>query len=102
MKISNDRAWKQADGKIIAIDQMDDRHLLNSIRMLERNAPVYKERLLSQGYQALSFVQGEQTEWDIEHDIGRLEEQDPAEFLHDTFPVYENMLALAKERKIKL
>ena len=33
-----DLMWKTAEGKLMTIDQMDDGHLLNSIRLLERRA----------------------------------------------------------------
>lgn len=95
------RQWKQADGKVILIDDMDDSHLINSLNMLERAAPRYKEKLLHDGYQALAIVQGEQAEYDIEQDISRLEDMDAKEVLSEIMPVYENMLDLVRVRKLK-
>lgn len=98
----NKGMWRTQAGEEIAVKDMGDRHLLNSIAMLERNAPQQLNSLITEGYKALSFVQGEQAEWDIEHDINRLEEMTPQEFLEEFVPIYKTMKWHAQRRKLEV
>lgn len=92
------KEWRTAEGDYMAIKDMDDQHLVNATRMLERNASAYKQKALSDGYQVWGMVQGEQAEWDIERDINMLEEMTDQEFLEEAFPVYKKMLWHIKRR----
>lgn len=35
---ASNETWKTQDGRILLISEMDDKHLINTIKMLERNA----------------------------------------------------------------
>lgn len=59
--------WKTADGRELTLGQIGDRHLLNIIRMLERQHAAF----LSQSYMALGFLQGEMATYCAEQDIDR-------------------------------
>lgn len=83
--------WQTQDGRRIAVKDMDDRHLANTIAMLERNASRYKETMLGNLYAMEGGLQGEQAQYDIGRDISRLEEMDVQEFLEEAIPVYKTM-----------
>lgn len=83
--------WKTQAGVVMDIHDMDDQHLANSIKMLERNAQGYKQRALAEGYATWSILQGEQAQWDIESDIDQLEEMPALEVLAELIPAYKNM-----------
>ncbi len=61
--------WQTKDGRIIKIVDMDDEHLVNSIRFLKK---VVRDMRFSRdlaGWCALNFVQGEMAEYAIESDL---------------------------------
>lgn len=87
--------WQTREGKKVRICDMDDAHLENTIRFLERAAEAQRESALTSAYLVESMLQGEMALVSIESEINRLEESDPSEFLPD---VYEAML-LERQRR---
>lgn len=39
-EITRDTAWRTRDGRLVAIRDMTDQHLLNTIRVLRRRSPI--------------------------------------------------------------
>lgn len=77
--------WTMKDGTNIRICDMEDSHLTNSIKMLERATKSYEVRAIKYGYQMLAGLQGEIALDSVERDISILEDGlDPG----DLFPIY--------------
>jgi len=76
--------WKQRDGTLIRLIDMDDKHLFNAIRMLERAA----DRRAAKA----------------ELDQSGCEVDEPFDYLREQFlkPVYYSMVAMAAARGILL
>lgn len=75
------KLWRCKDGRKVRICDMDDRHLANSIAMLERAAQVAKSQL---PYPCFS---GEMAQYYAEQDWERTMEAEPEYF----FPIYEDL-----------
>lgn len=75
--------WKQKDGTEIRVIDMDDQHLFNTIRMLERNAEARAKR--ADKFQPLDF----------EEHFDNLPE-------HYLKPIYYIMVVAAQSRGIQL
>lgn len=83
------------------IRDMDDRHLLNTIRMLERNAEQMRQNDIAAGWICLGGFQGEMASYYAEQDLMRLEESSAEELLED-LPEYQALIQEADRRKLSL
>jgi len=92
------KIWKTKTGQIRICD-MSDRHLLNTIRMLERRAEAYYNNAVISGYRMMGFLQGEVAQDCLEGELMQLEEEGPDEFLPD---IYWNMLAECRRRNLNM
>jgi hypothetical protein len=90
--------WTCKDGRIVRICDMEDRHLLNTISMLERKATAILASEISAAYSCLAMMHGEMAQFYCELDIYRMEETAPDEFLEATVPIYQKLLAEKKRR----
>jgi len=88
------KIWKTKDGRKIRICDMSDEHLTNTIKLLRR----LKDKVVSEGYRALCFLQGEQATFDLESDLNQLEFNDIDVF----HPLGEALLAEAYRRNLKI
>lgn len=79
---------------------MGDRHLLNTIAMLERNAARALAEGIATGYSVLCSLQGEMAQFFCQQDLDRMEETDPYEYLEQR-PIYRALVAEADRRKLK-
>jgi len=61
--------WTTKDGRVIKILDMDNSHLINSIRLLRRTVKGMRLRHELASFSALNFVQGEMAELAIEHSL---------------------------------
>lgn len=55
--------WTTREGEVLLIKDMEDSHILNTLRMLERNAPIKRDRLILSMYMysALTLLNTQQT-----------------------------------------
>ena len=89
------KKWTMRDGTKIAIKDMDDKHLVNTIRLIERKVSEKYGRDISCGYKMLGFLQGEQALMDVESSLDQMEEDGPE------YPVeYQYLLDEANKRKL--
>jgi len=92
------KLWKTKSGRKVRICDMSDDHLLNTIRMLKRNAEAYYEYSIADGFSLLGSLRGEMAIDHLEGQLGNLLEEGPDEFLPD---IYWNMLDECERRGLK-
>jgi hypothetical protein len=90
--------WRTKDGKKSRICDIEDSHLLNIIKYLERRAELIYSYRLHELIRADSIISGEMATMAIENELLQLEEKgaDPFEF-----PIYNKMLHERDRRKLK-
>ena len=91
------KRWTMQDGTKIRICDMDDNHLVNTVRMLQRNARVEHFEALHAAYQLESVLHGDMALLCIGEDIDSLESTDPEESGH---PLYFELCTEAERRGI--
>lgn len=93
------KIWKTKTGDKIRICDMEDSHLLNTIRMLERVAKQVEIQKEREGYQILSCLQGEMAILSVENELERLDQEgiDPSEIN----PLYDNLVNESIRRGLK-
>lgn len=73
--MTKDHVWKTKKGQLLTLEEIDDRHLLNIIKLLWRR---YVDTLQS-GYSAMCMLQGEfaldAAESEINAELDRIKEQ---------------------------
>ncbi len=86
------RKWKMKNGQKIWIKDMEDSHLLNTLKLLQRNAWAVESYNSKVALLALQSLQGEQAIYSMENELNR----DWWEFLPS---IYNSLIAYAKKRK---
>lgn len=94
------KVWTTRDGRKVRVCDMDDVHLENTIRMLNRVANFRKDDTILSAMAVESTLQGEMALLCIEQDIARTEDADPSEFLERP-DLYEALLLERERRKEK-
>ena len=92
--------WTTKDGTVLKIKDMTDSHILNTIKMLERNAPIVQAALLGKVYDFQSTLQGKMAIDQMDREITGLEQSDSEEFLEEHNPSYNSLLEEASKRGI--
>ena len=87
--------WITKEGLIIPIDELEDRHLLNIIKMMIRQAQKRQRRTVQ--FLLCNCPQGEMAEMDWDRALENLEESDWTEFLSEKF---DEMIYEADKRKL--
>lgn len=91
--------WVTRDFRRIAVVDMEDTHLYNTIRMVRRNVEMYKaQETLEMGRYMENAPDGAYDACALEQ--RQLEEMDREEYLHRRIKPYKRMLAEAERRKI--
>lgn len=96
-----DPVWRTKDGRVILIREMDDSHLLNTIRFLRRNVTRYQlETLEPMFHYAADAPDG--AAMAVEMEIAHISDMSDDDFLAARFPVFVDMLAQVKGRGLKV
>lgn len=91
--------WITKDGRTIKITDMDDNHLINSIRLLKRTVRHMRLSRDLAGFPALNFVHGEMAAYSIESDLQLDASLDDEKWLERHTP-YGELIDEAKRREI--
>ncbi len=91
--------WQTKDGRVLKITDMDDEHLVNSIRLLKRVVRGMRFSRDLAGWSVLNFVHGEMAQYAIESDLELDARLNDEEWL-ERHTVYEELIGEAKRRGI--
>lgn len=91
--------WRTKDGRVINIPDMDDNHLINSIRFLRRTVRGMRLNHELSGFSMLNFVNGEMAELSIEQSLMQEAAMSDDEWLEHHTP-YDDLIEEAKRRDI--
>lgn len=92
--------WRTRDGTVLSIPDMDSKHILNCIRMLERNVGNFRL------YYELSYVinlprpRTDATQDALDMELEQLAHMDDLTWLKEYHETYKELVREAKERKI--
>jgi hypothetical protein len=93
------RVWTTREGVEIYIKDMTDKHLVNSLRMLERNTEAGRQKAIAMGELFLTTLRGEQAQYSIEQELANLESGEID--TRDIFPVYDDLVEEAEKRGLE-
>lgn len=94
--MSNCKLWTTKDGAKIRIKDMGDRHLVNTILMLQRYHSADKSQAICNAYFMSGIIQGEIASDDIDRAIGVLEDST----VDDDIPIYNDLYDEAVRRNL--
>ena len=81
--------WKMKDGTEIRLEDMEDSHLINCPRMMERTFPLAREACTDAAWDAACFFQGEMAQMSAENAASEyVSMREPG----DMWPVYNDMI----------
>lgn len=89
------RVWTSKDGKRIRICDMDDRHLINTIKMLRRKAGEVRLNI-----QYPNFI-GEMAQYEAERWVNNILEMSEDEWTITMYPIYEIFMFEYLRRQLK-
>lgn len=96
---SGSGCWQTKYGRVVNIADMNDEHLVNSIRLLKRVVRRMRFSRDLAGWSVLNFVQGEMAEYAIESDL-QLDTMLSDEEWLERHTAYEELVGEAKRRGI--
>jgi isopentenyldiphosphate isomerase len=96
--------WKTKDGQTIRITDMSDSHLVNAIKMIQRNIQSYKSQIIEQEIDYVTRFSGDPTFNSIvgEDVVYKYMDMEDEKFLLDYHPTYKIMLGEAQHRGLEL
>lgn len=94
--------WVTKEGERIPVKKMDDRHLLNTIRFLRRNALMLHAQQIKDAYEFSNTIFSEEAFDCHERYIRILESMTEEEFLEDICITYNALVAEAKKRRLEV
>ena len=83
--------WTTRKGVQVRIVEMEDRHLVNTLKYLRRRAEWYLRGEIDAGYRVLGWLTGDMATYYAEQEISILEGTDPHDLLSVKCPQYDNM-----------
>lgn len=90
--------WQRADGHIVDLRHMTDKHIVNLIKYLENNAERIKSKNMAEMEGAAAFLQGEDATFLADQEIWVEQNKDPWEHLWETVPQYWFAICVAHKR----
>lgn len=93
--------WTTKSGERMQITDMDNNHLINSIKYIKRNAAVYKDRLLDSLLELEYLLTGDQALYDIKKDTRYVHSLNNKEFIQEFTPINE-LIKEAHKRKLQI
>lgn len=94
--------WMTAEGEILRVVDMDDRHLFNTIRMLNTWADLTLGRMLDAAFSCSTMFNGGMAEDLIEQEIDNLMDMRAQDYAYDTYLAYPRMIAEASKRGLSV
>lgn len=93
------KLWTTKSGNRIRICDMDNSHLDNTIKLLNRVAEIETTKAINEGESLLCCLQGEMAVYSVESEIDRLMQcgLDPSEIN----PLYDNLILERNRRSAK-
>lgn len=88
----NTKLWTCKDGRKIRIRDMEDSHLLNTIRMLQRAHHRQELECIA----ASSMARGEMAQWSLENEASAMAEAGPSR----SYPIYDDLVEEAIRRSL--
>jgi len=98
VRIINQHQWKQKDKSIINIKDMDDNHLNNTIKMMQRWGQKMLDEEILAAYSCLSSFNGEAAIDTCESEICKLEQMNGDNIMRYESPQYRNMIKEQNKR----
>ena len=92
MREPTEDTWITKEGEAILVKDMTDSHLVNTVKMLLKQAPGLRAQFIDQAEITLSHMQGEMSQLSIEQDINYLNRMDDEEFLEYYHPTGEALM----------
>ena len=94
--------WLTAEGEIVRVTDMEDRHLFNTIRMLNGWADGIIGRMLDAAFSYSTMVNGEMAEYLLDQEIDNLMDMRPQDYAYDTYLAYPRMIKEASKRGLSI
>jgi len=96
----DERTWITKEGREIKVADMDDSHLINTIRMLRRKAGRMKLAAELECISAESMFNGDMAKLSIEQEGARISGMSDEDFLMEHIPPYRRMLREVRIRNL--
>ncbi len=91
-----------AEGEVIKIVNMDDRHLFNTIRMLNRWADAALGQQLDAAFSCDMMFNGDMASYLIDQEISILMDKRPQDYAYDNYEAYPRMVQEAMKRGLSV
>jgi len=90
--------WVTKDGQRIPVRDMEDDHVVNTIRLLRRSAAGARLKELDDAFSCLTFLNGDMAQMAVEQEIAGMMCQDDENWLKDHVPTYRALISEAARR----
>lgn len=92
------RYWTTREGKNMLPEEFEDKHLINTLRMIERQVDNWRDAEIASAYIFLSTVGGEMASYYAEGEIESMFNVEDKIFLRNYVPIYSDLYDEAEKR----